>query len=312
MTTYAINSGAINVTPFPGAEAGLSLVELTGTVQVVCEIPSFTLRLHAEAPTQPKATGTAQTTKKSLLNAEQTVSATCYAGVLSKLQIPGQTVATALSYSGIRLKFPTQTTGLAQASYFTAGSYVSAAKSALASPSAVAVVSGRTRTPRAASTVATVLSQVSTQRKLAGYVSVVAIATTQAGIVMRNASGATTPCTATGTVSTRTTVTRGGTTQGKVTTSATALAKLRRYPVLQQAVATCFSIQPRQGISFFGIATANASANATIRLKISLSAAATARAIAASAAADYATAMPAPTERLMIVQGYDRRMEVTQ
>ncbi len=45
MSNNAINGNAINEASFPGAETGLSLVQLVGTVEVTCSIQSVFVAL---------------------------------------------------------------------------------------------------------------------------------------------------------------------------------------------------------------------------------------------------------------------------
>jgi hypothetical protein len=83
-------------------------------------------------------------------------------------------------------------------------------------------------------------------------------------------------------------------------------------PVLQQAIASTYSIDPQVRISFASVAQANAYASATIRMAYKLSGSGVATAIAQSAASDFASAVTAPAERLMKVPASNRRMEVTE
>lgn len=57
MTTQAINSGAINETRFPGSQDGLSLIELIGTVEVVCSISAVNVLKTVGASTTATAAG---------------------------------------------------------------------------------------------------------------------------------------------------------------------------------------------------------------------------------------------------------------
>lgn len=313
MTTYALNSGAINATPFPGAETGLSLIELLGTVEATCDLTALTIRLQARATTQPVANGTASTTKRSQVSATQSVTATCSAGVLSKIKFDGTTTGSATTSAYIRLKYPLPASGAANATNVSVTSYVRAKKSASTSATAATTISARTYVPRAAATAPSAFGSAFAQRKLApASVAQVATANSSAGIVIRLASGANVASTATNTAAMRIASRRGATTAPTAASNAETLIKLLRYPDLQTASATCFPITPIRGISFAAITTANSAASATIGLNIILSAQAVGQAITSSAAADYATAMPAPAERLMTVQGSDRRMEVTE
>jgi hypothetical protein len=312
MTSYALNTGAINETPFPGAETGLSLIELLGTVEVTCQIPSFTVRLTGGASTRPSASGSASTTKRALLSATQGVSATCLSTALTKIGVAGQTASTATTSAGVGIALRESAETQAQAAYFTVNSYVSAKNSASVISVANSDVSGQTYVPRGATTTAAASCLSNSERKLAAYIEQRAQATAQAGIVMRNASGGITSGSVVATAASRISALRGASTLASASGEFSALIKLLRYPNVQPATAICNSIEANRGISFAASTTANSVANATIRLQIKVSAEAMGQAITSSAAADYGTAMPAPAERLMTVQGSGRSMEVTE
>jgi hypothetical protein len=82
--------------------------------------------------------------------------------------------------------------------------------------------------------------------------------------------------------------------------------------IAQSAVATPFDIDPIRRMVFAATTQANAYADATIGVQYRLSGSTVASAVAQSAASDFASAMPAPSERLMKVPASNRRMEVTE
>ena len=60
--TAALNSGQINAVSFPQAEAGLSLIELVGTIEVTASISVLYTRRVVGATTTASAQGSADTT----------------------------------------------------------------------------------------------------------------------------------------------------------------------------------------------------------------------------------------------------------
>ena len=313
MTTNAINGSAINQTQFPGAETGLSLIELTGTVQVVCNLSGVTLRRAAQATTSPEADGTASTVKKSLLGAAIVCNATSTAVSRRKVSLAlssQQAICNATTTARINFRQTATTSGSASAS--TASGYNAVIRRAAVEPTAFAPpIAGKTCVFRGAGATGSALSAVATRRKVAATVESSATVSSSVTAKIRNRIGAQASAEAVSSSSTKVRITLGASSLARALGTVPAFTK-EPTGAYTPCVATCSSITLISGISFGAAAQANASSSATIRLKYVLFASATATASAQSTAADYATAMPAPAERTMTVQGYDRRMEVTQ
>jgi hypothetical protein len=81
-------------------------------------------------------------------------------------------------------------------------------------------------------------------------------------------------------------------------------------PLLLQAKAATGNVQALIAIQMEAACSASANGSALAALILRTGATITASAITSSSAADYATTLPAPEERLMIVGASDRRMEV--
>lgn len=307
-----INSGAINETPFPGAESGLSLVELVGTVEVVCSISAVTLRRSARAVTDPSADGTASTVKKSRLGAAIICNATPTASARRKVSVTSTSQAVCTTAATGRLNFRPSAVASGTAIVTPASGYAAVKRSAIAEVvAAIRPISAKSYAYRNAFSVAAALGSASTLRKLASYIEGAATASTVATAKLRNQLGAQTAAGATGSSSTRVSITLRASGQASAIGTAPAYTK-EPTGAYTPCEATCFSIVSVKGISFGAATQANAVASATMRFRSVVSASVTATAIAQSTATDYATAMPAPAERTMTVQGFDRRMEVTE
>ena len=103
-TTATINSDDINSVSFPGSEAGLSIIEMVGTVSVSGSISSITLRLTAHAETPAAAVpGAANSVRRIRIAATSTGRCTSAVVAQSKIKFfadPQQ--ATAQVSSGVR------------------------------------------------------------------------------------------------------------------------------------------------------------------------------------------------------------------
>ena len=312
MTNSTINSGAINETPFPGAESGASLIELVGTVEVACSISAVTLRRLVQAVASASANGTAATVKKSRLGAAIVCTATPTVTARSKIPVIATTPATCASSATNRITFIFAASGSGVATTTPANGSIAVARSAFAEAGAIIFpAAAKTYAYRGATSTAGATGTVATLRKLAAYIEGAAIASNTAKATVRNRIGAQVSVVATGTFGTRVSITLQAITQAQALGTAPLYKKIPTG-AYTPSLATCPPAGSVKGISFGATTQANALASATIRFKSVVSASVTATAIAQSTATDYATAMPAPVERTMTVQGFDRRMEATE
>lgn len=313
--SQAINSGAINETSFPGSEEGVSLVQMIGTVQIVCTMTTVTLLLGAAATTQAKASvkaavtttkiGTQATTEAKAVPAEitaqrktkvsaQTTTATAFVAQVSTVikarlsAIQPATAATSVVSvnKAFRGAFGTCT---AQASSPTAANYVyrSAVLPALANTTAIAVLERPIAASGAARCVG--VGTITFRRGIAA--STVATVASTASAYEKSRTGAT---------ATPSAVVPGVATNRKARLS---------VAIAPGAYATSITPSLKRRVAAYAQPTANGRSG--IGFKLQANAATAARAIASSAAADYGIAMPAPAERLMFVQASERLMEVT-
>ncbi len=313
MTKNAINGSVINKASFPGAEAGLSLVELIGTVEVTCSIPSVSLRLTTVAATTPTANGTASTTKRTQFVCNASPSAVTSATALVNRKHGASVVATCIATAGIGLAYRSSatTSGIALAS--ASNGYLAVSRGASVSCTATAqTAAARTLVYRGASIAGTAAPMVTALRKVPSQAAGSAMALGVAGINFRNRLIASIVATVESSVSTRFNVRRGASTIPRAVVSGTARRNVRLVLVEQTASATPSNVSPISRIRFGATAQANAYVNATIGMKYRLSGSTVASAVAQSAASDFASAMPAPSERLMKVPASNRRMEVTE
>lgn len=313
MSAGALNGNAINETRFPGAEDGLSLIELVGTVQVTASVPKLRLRLTAGASATPAAVTSSPTTRAKYLLAvtgAPTAAATVSAG--SKTPRSATGVATLTTKIAPRLKFVLD---------------------AAASPAAVVSVQAVNKAKRSATTVAQAVPTVSEQRRIkmsggaapAAVAAVVALrklvfsastisnaAGTAARTFMRRVS-ATTIGRSTGTGALRLNRRAGAAVSCTADSVADSTIKRAAYPSALVLQAVMPSINAQQRITVGGattqVVTLGSVAGVTARFR--LGAPTVAQAICVSDAEDYGLLVNAPTERLMVVPASDRRMEVT-
>lgn len=313
MTTYALNSGVINATPFPGAESGVSYVELLGVAEVECVNTALFLRLQATASTAAAAiAGNVTTTNKSLLGAVTTGSATATVDSVKKIKLDVAASATATTTGTAILK--RQIAGSTVAVAVAPNLYSYNATKKAAAISAVATVNAPSpliKVPLAGATQGTATVSAVALRKIPFVPTTVGTATSSASFTLRERIGASTTPTASTTALTTLRRTVGASTIGTATGSALPYRKLLMANSALSCVAVCGDVAANQLLSFAANTQANASDRVTMTLKYPTAAYALARAIANSAAVDYGTAMPAPDDRLMRVQVYDRRMKVT-
>lgn len=310
----AINSGAINHVSFPGAEEGLSLIDLTGTVEVVCALSAIRLRLTASAGTVASATGSAPGVKiRAQLAAVFAPTAVTSAGVLTKIAaLPDAQIASAVPQVAGVLRFVAAATTTCSASA-SVGSYVRATRSASTSATGNGAVMSRSLIPRAASTSAVATTTSSSLRARRIPASTIASAIGVSATKARYRLGASTSGTAAvSTPTLRTKVRRSASTSAVATPAPAAFAiKGLVFPAPQVASAVAASIAARQLCATAGSTDSSAQGSSGIALLYQLGATIQGSMISTAAAADYGITQAAPTERLMIVPASDRRMEVT-
>jgi hypothetical protein len=313
ITSSAINSGAINVTSFPGSEEGQTLVELTGTAEVVCELSSIRLRLTATASTQAKSTGSASTTRRAELTASTTCQAIISCNAYNNIALGVSATPSAIATASPRLVFRFSANTTAQSQSAENGSFVRAANGAIANAeAATAAIPGGSLVYRGATAVASAVGEVNALRKVPSYAEIVARCSASANVTSRYRIGAETDPSAIATANSERKIALNAASVCYAIGAASPLTKLNLQPSVQAAQAASNPVLAGS-VLFFGAQTqANAASSATIGITYVLSAQTTAAAITQSAASDYATAMPAPSERLMVVQGSERRMEVTE
>lgn len=314
MTVNAINGGQINRVRFPGAADGLSLVEMSGLVEVTATIPSIHLRLHASASTAAAAQcATSSVRHNSRLGATTFAAAQTDAVEQKKIAtVPEALQAVASAAATVHAKFRFLASG-SGAAVHSALAVNKAARSASTTGQALSTVSVRRRVPVAASGFGAAQDSVTAFRAILRDADTQAQATTLASISFRTGVEATTATSADGEAS----IAFKRLAQAQTTAAATAPATLVGYRVLlrpspQSAVADVPPLAAGAQITVGGAASvARAYAQSGARAKYKLSAAVMARAIAGSSAEDYGLLINAPTERLMVVPASDRRMEVT-
>jgi hypothetical protein len=313
MTKNAINGSVINKASFPGAEAGLSLVELVGTVQVTCTIPSVSLRLTAVAATVPTAAGTASTTKRTQFDCQISASAFTSATALVNRKHGASAAAVCTTSAGVGLAYRSGATTSGTALASASNGYLSAARGASATCSATAqTIAARTLVSRNAISAPSALPAVTAFRKVPSQATGSAYVAGVVGISFKSRLIASAASTASSTASTRFNLRARASTVPVATSVVSARRNLNLALIAQSAIAAPFDIDPIRRMVFAATTQANAYADATIRVKYRLSGSTVARAVAQSAASDFASAMPAPSERLMKVPASNRRMEVTE
>lgn len=315
MTSRAINSDEINSVSFPGAEDGLSLVQLIGTVEVSCSISFVQIRLTASAVVEPSAVVSSPTAKiKSLLGA-----------VIDASAVPaGDTLVKRKSFAEA-----TSARAVVAAATIYRERRLSAIRTATATTSASAVL----KVPRsaAASSSATTSADSYKNAYLSGSTQPSAVVLAAGSRRVRSVSASTVPRAV---VSANRTLIRriGATTNAQAlfsvsywrkrpsTASTVALASIPNanfyFQLLCLQVQTEASAVPGQVAAlsriFFGADTlAQSTTEASIKMLLRVGATATATVSSAVAALDYSSTIPAPEERRMRLIEISRRMEVT-
>lgn len=315
-TTETINSGAINHVGFPGAEDGVSLVEMTTEVTAVAVISSVSLRLTARAATT--ASGLALPAGDYLqvrIGASTGAGADASAASQIKIQVlpqPQASVAVTVARPILRIR---------------GGATVGAT-------AAVPTVGARTLVRRSAqvSGVASV-SGSSFKRAFRGASSG-ARAVVPATLALRRAHvSATTNSQATHSISAtrrfRLSASAIGTSQGSVAeivmrsvgASGSAFAQwsvsaglylfTAPNPISASSSSPSLNAGLRSRVGASGLASA-ASSSALAALRYRTGASTTAWVSSSIAAADYSVTIPAPDERRMVLPAMNRRMEVTE
>lgn len=309
--THALNSGALNVVPFPAAEQGSSIIELLGTVEVTASIATIRLRVTAGAATAPTANCTGSLRMKIGLGAATQAAAAC-ADITARSKVKNDATGTASAYgtAGYIVKLNSTATATPSA-VCTATSYQITKRSATVVASGLGSATGYKYAYRSATTVAqAVQSAITTKRKTGGAGSTVGSATGSASIILKNRLSATVAPTAStsGFAYRIMRLTPLGTPSG--IGSASAILKIYAAPVPVSPSAT---VSSGTKMKFGPGATATPSAvseTVNIVFKLHLGASTEATAIAYAAGSDFASKLPAPLERQIVVPPYDRTMKV--
>lgn len=309
-----LNSGPLNAVPFPGAETGLSLIEVVGTVEVTAELSAVKLRLTSTATTAATAdVPNVDVSVRSLLGASTATEAVVSAGVVTETPValdPELATAVVSDVSAARVfRFAADTT--ASVSSSVAG-LVFARNAASVSAEAVVSASADTEVPRSASTTASAFGTAATLRKVFRGAQTDAAAASSSHIVLQQRPGASTDATAELQLSALLYVRRGATALTEAVTSqpeAYEKALISLSPAF--AVATALDIDAYQRKVTGAPGGVSALGSSGVALRFSLGAETLATVASAIAAADYGLLVNAPAERLMTVPPQDRRMEVT-
>lgn len=315
MSFNAINGNEINGVSFPGSESGLSLVQLVGSVAVIATMSSFTLRLTASAHvTASSASSPTATKARFLVGATTGATVVSSVGALTKirLDLEDQTATATANATAIRkLRLPAATEGVATAT--NSAVFLEVPRSAIvdakivssvipfrleivgAATDALAIASAGTRvkTLRSGSTVAYAGSSTRTTARFRLPAGTTGVASVSAGTLRKM----------------RLSISGSG-----VATSQNPAFKFIRQLPLSPAVAA--AVSPALAAIFkisVGGATASPSASFSVAagLRMPIGATTTATVSYINAAADFASRVPAPIERTMVLPFNSRRMEVT-
>ena len=310
--TATLNSGQINVTPFPGSEVGSSLVEMVGSVVITCSVSNIRLNVTARAETSGLArTPLVNSTARMQLGASTTCGAETSASALSRVPfIPDaqQAIASVAPVGAyVRFSSAATTTGQAQVS---ASSVKKASRSASATASGLGAATSVKYVYASGSASARADAVVDALRKVLFSADGRGEVTIEAQIALAHRVGAPGQASGFGVATARRSIPSGASTQGQATGLASIFFARQAFPDLQRAEAVAPSVLSTRNISFAASTIAIASGSSGIQISHRPSASTEAMAIALSAAADYAVAAPAPEERQMFVPALDRRMEV--
>lgn len=312
MTVGALNSGPLNAVPFPQAEAGLSLIQLVGTVEVTATITTLVTRRVVGASTTAGASGQASFVLHQRVGSRIVPQAVCTANNIAKVtDNVATTRATAATSAGVILKRRASAVVSAAASVACAA-VVKVRRSASSTCAAsVSSIDSRAKVARSATVSAQATTFALLRVKISRAATVVARANSTSRITLVQRPTAIVNATGFGTVTTRNKVALGATAACSAAVTANAFRKLRiRASATPKALGSAFAGQKMQ----FGAVSVGAAVCGIARagIKYRMSASAIAEAITRSAATDYGVAMPAPPERLMFVPASERSMEVTE
>ncbi len=312
MTVGALNSGAINAVPFPQAEAGLSLVQLLGTIEVSGSIPALYTRRTVGASTTACANGAAGITFRLQADATAVAQAKCSAHNRTKVRNNvATTEVTATTAAEVLVKHRLSAIQPVRATVACAAVIKVARAASTQARATVATVAAKTRVPRTAATPARATPSAIAFVKVRRQATTPAKGLSTAHIKLVHRLSATTFVRGLGTAVSTNEIWLGATALAKATTQANALRKRRLGAVTAPSAITQVGLAGvRYKLAAQTIGEADGSAQ--IILAHQVSATTTAEAITRSAATDYGIAMPAPAERLMFVSASERSMEVTE
>lgn len=187
----AINSGAINVLSFPGAESGLSLVQMVGAVSVTCRIIGTYRRVNANATTTSAASSSGDATLRRGVEALASGTASTLAAAIAKSRSGASTqgAAPGIALVSRRLSMSALTSGAAAAAAAAAQSRISFAATAV--PAAVASVASRKKVYVVGSATARAVNAVAALRKLQFGAQTIGRASSTSSIRRRQRIGAT-------------------------------------------------------------------------------------------------------------------------
>lgn len=311
MTSRSLNSGALNVTPFPSSEQGASVIELMGEITVGGTIGGISLLLTASATSQPRATCTAS----SKLNIGVQAAVSPSAGSVgvegrSRIMFGGSTTCSA-SASVTSINVKSRASAATQASAASAAQVLMrVTRSASIFASAITTSSTLKRVPmealvkaRANVGLPVALSKVPLAAKQA------VTAAPRGSITFRSQLSASTDGTAIIEAGVQSWISFSAPTvagaAGMSTNVGVRLAAIATVPVAADGLC---DVILRCGVK--ATSSARAECLATNKIKITLQATTTAQAVAYSAAADFSVTLPAPPERQIVVPPYDRTMKV--
>ena len=308
----ALNSGQINVVPFPGSEVGSSLVEMVGSVVITCAISNIRLNVTARAETSGQArSALVNSTARMQLSASATCGAETSANALSRLKfVPdAETAKASVQPVGafVRISSAATTSGQAQVSIAT---IKRVARSASTTASGLGAATSAKYVYASASASARADALVSALRKVLFSASGRGEVTISAMPALAHRIGAPGQASGLGVATARRSIPSSASTLGRATGLASIFFARQAFPDLLRAEAVAPSVFATRNISFSASTIAIASGSSGIQISHRPSAYTEAMAIALSAAADYAVAAPAPEERQMFVPALDRRMEV--
>lgn len=312
MSVNAVNANAINEVSFPGAEQGLSLIELVGTVVVTCSITTVYLGRTASAQTTAKATGTSGSVHRLQLAASTAGAATPTASVRSKVPYGATGAAACVGTAGIairsRLGAAIAATGAGEV-----GSYLRVVKGATGTAQAVVTnASGRTKVSRSVTTKGAATGTVLALRRVRFTIaSRPASAGTARATLRRRLSLAGVGQASGSVLSTGSRAPRGAAVVAQAAASAVSIKYITAGPATTAAQATPTPAGVRLLLPFAAGGQPLASGVAALTLRLLAGAYANPTATATAAGTEFNADIPAPAERSMTLPVSDRRMEVT-